>query len=311
MRRSRIELWIVASALAVAGCQDWNRHSTPPTDLSAPPAAVQARLKQENTDVPGQVEDMLRSRRAYLEQLTRLEKLYLEIGDLNRANWARRQRERTEIVDVYPYLSEEPVEAKVTVAPEQVIPEADALFEKAKAKLNEVRGKPLIGFMDVNREKSREALNLFKELINKYPKSDKVDDAAFYCGEIYKEYLRKEDPDDELSIKYYRWAVQLDPKTPHAARFQWAVVEDFRRHDRKAAIELYRQVLEHEPHNLSNQRFAASRIEQLTDEEGSHLRPREEKEPGGGELRPAGAAPAALAQPMSGEKAKEPGPEKP
>jgi tetratricopeptide (TPR) repeat protein len=291
-------------AILATGCQDWNRRSMPPTDLGEPPEKVQERLKSEDADVAGSVEDMLRSRVAYLEQLKRLEKLYLELGDLSRANWARRQRERTEAVELYPYLSNRPSQSTPEVSPEEKIPEADALYEKAKAKLNEVRGVPLAGFLEPNREKARQALAMFQELLRKYPKSDKVDDAAFYCGEIYKEYLRKEDPDDELSIKYYEWAWELDPKTPHAARFQCAVVEDFRRHNRKRALELYREVLIDEADlHPSNCRFAASRIEQLTDEEGSHLRPREEKEPSGGELRteipvsPATAGPAALPKP--------------
>lgn len=307
--RSPMMLHVAAAAalLCLGGCQDWNRRTPPPTDLSEPPDQVAKRLKESGVDMPGSVEDMLRARKAYLEQLRRLEKLYLEIGDVNRANWARRQRERTEAVEVYPYLSEKPTEASVEVAPETSIPEADALFNQAKAKLDSVRGKPLLGFLDTSRERAREALAMFQKLLREYPKSDKVDDAAFYCGEIYKEYLRKEDPDDELSIKYYQWAWELDPKTPHAARFQCAVVEDFRRHNRKRAIELYNEVLLNETHNQSNLRFAASRIEQLTDEEGSHLRPRPEREPLAGELKAdrerISASPAAQPLPAGDEPA--------
>ncbi len=283
--RRRILTTGCIAAAAWTGCQDWNRRSVPPTDLSQPPEVVQSRLTSDGVDPAGAVEEMHRARQGYIDVLWRLEKLYLELGDVNRANWARAQRERTEAVTLYPYLSEQPGEARVDVAPEISIPEADALYDRALAKLNEIRGLPLVGFLEGARARAREALEMFQELLRKHPKSDKVDDAAFFCGEIYKEYLRKDDPDDELSIKYYRWAVQLDPGTPHAARFQWAVVEDFRRHNRKEALELYHRVLTEETHNASNLRFAASRIEQLTDEEGSHLRPRPEQEPGGGELR--------------------------
>lgn len=308
MKRMRVAALVLSAG--AAGCQDWDRHTRAPTDLSQPPDKVAKRLKDEGADVASTVEDMMRSRKAYLEQLARMEKLYLEIGDLDKANWARRQRERTEMVEVYPYLSERPLIATVEVAPEKSIPEADALYDKAKAKLNEVRGLPLTGFLEANRVKAREAQAMFQDLIRKYPKSDKVDDAAFYIAEIYKEYLRKEDPDDALSIRYYQWAWELDPKTPHAARFQCAVVEDFRRHNRKRALELYREVLDVETISQSNLRFSASRIEQLTDEEGSHLRPREEREPSGGELRTEAdqmdanakaPAPAASAKPGSGD----------
>lgn len=299
MNATRRRMWIAAGLLLLAGCQDWNRKSSPPTDLSQPPEKVREKLAAESPDLPGIVEDMHRSRKAYLEQLTRLEKLYLEMGDVSRANWARRQRERTENIEVYPYLGEDPPEASPKVSPQERNPKADAMFDEAKGRLDSVRGVPMAGFLNGNREKARQALLLFKELIRKYPTSDKVDDAAFYIAEIYKEYLRKEDPDDELSIKYYQWAVELDPKTPHAARFQCAAVEDFRRHNRKRALELYREVLEHETLNMSNLRFAASRIEQLTDEEGSHLRPREVREPRRGSLRDEPAASALPARERS------------
>src|SRR6185436_20706918 len=65
----------------------------------------------------------------------------------------------------------------------------------------------------------------------------------------------------------------LDPQTPHPARFQCAVVYDFRKHDRSRAIELYHNVMENETNNSSNVRFSATRVEQLTDEEHSHVRP--------------------------------------
>jgi hypothetical protein len=117
-----------------------------------------------------------------------------------------------------------------------------------------------------------------------------VDDCAFYCGEIYKEYLRDDDPDNELAVRYYKWAFALDPQTPHNARFQCAIVHDFRRHDRVRALELYHQVLDTEENgSLSNMRFAATRIEQLTDDEFSHLRPRL----GGPFVTPASATTAA------------------
>jgi tetratricopeptide (TPR) repeat protein len=273
---------------------------------SMTPVSSGTEATSDHVDVSARVEEMLRARAVYLEQLKRLEDALLTIGDVTRANWARRQRTLTERVEVYPYISEFPVEASVIVAPEESIPEADALFESALARLNEIRGVPLVGFLDVNRKKAAEALEMFKQLLREYPKSDKVDDAAFYCGEIYKEYLRHDDPDDELSIKYYEWAWTLDPQTPHAARFQCAVVEDFRRHNRKRALELYQRVLQEETHNISNLRFAATRIEQLTDEEGSHLRPRLEQEPGAGALRttaeyPASRSPVANRVPQSSE----------
>jgi tetratricopeptide (TPR) repeat protein len=232
---------------------------------------------------PDQVENMLATRETllsvrgqYFQQLADLEQAYLLDGDTVKANWARRQRERLEQVDVsaYPYLSAAPPEHRDDIAPEMSIAEADSIYIHALAIFKEVQGIPAVGFLEHNKRKVREALGLFQRVLAEYPTSDKVDDCAFYCGEIYKEYLRDDDPDNELAIRYYQWAFALDPQTPHAARFQCAVAYDFRRHDRARALELYHQVLQtEEDANISNMRFAATRIEQLTDDEFSHLRP--------------------------------------
>jgi tetratricopeptide (TPR) repeat protein len=223
---------------------------------------------------PDLVEDMMARRQAYLEQLVAMERAYLKAGDTSKANWARRQRDLTTKVAVYPYLTTTPAEERAEVTPREKIAAADTLYDQAVAIRTEVGAVPLAGGLPGNQKRAREAMEIFKRILRDYPTSDKVDDSAFYCGEIYKEYLREDDPDDELAMRYYRWALSLDPHTPHPVRFQLAVVLDFRRHDRTKALELYHQVIDiEEDGNRSNQRFAASRIEQLSDEDFSHLRP--------------------------------------
>lgn len=268
---------LIVSVSALSGCEGVGRKhdprvleiTPPPSDRDSSPDG--ARL----ANFPDLVEEMVVTREKYIQQLVQIERAYLLAGDLERANWARRQRTTTESVN-YPYLAAGATEQRVQVAPEQSIPEADAVYNEALGLLNQVRGVPFAGHLKANKDKARKALDLFKKVLDEYPKSDKVDDCAFYCGEIYKEYLREDDPDDELSVRYYQWAVALDPQTPHAARFQCAVVYDFRRHDRTKALELYHQVLDSdENQNESNARFSATRIEQLTDETRSHLAPEE------------------------------------
>jgi tetratricopeptide (TPR) repeat protein len=277
----------VALLAGLFGCQGMFSRTDPQVrDVQLPSDDVALGFSgssPEPASFPDLVEQMLATRETllsvrgqYFEELAELERSYLLDGDTVKANWARRQRERLEQVDVtaYPYLTAAPPEHRVEVAPEHLIAEADEIYTQALALLNEVRGIPAIGFLEHNKRKAREALGLFQLVLAEYPTSDKVDDCAFYCGEIYKEYLRDDDPDNELAIRYYTWAFTLDPQTPHAARFQCAVAYDFRRHDRARALELYHEVLQsEEDSNLSNMRFAATRIEQLTDDEFSHLRP--------------------------------------
>jgi tetratricopeptide (TPR) repeat protein len=272
-------LAIAVLAAMLVGCEGFSRkHDKRVVDIQPPPedAPLVAEEPVELANFPDLVEGMMATREEYIRQLIELERAYLAAGDTVKGNWARRQRELTEAVEVYPYLMAGTLEHQREVSPEQQIPEADSLYQEALTLLNEVRGIPLAGHLSSNKKRVTQSLDLFRRVLREYPKSDKVDDCAFYCAEIYKEYLRDDDPDNELAIRYYRWAVALDPDTPHSPRFQCAVVYDFRRHDRTRALELYHQVLEtEEDGNESNMRFAATRIEQLTDETRSHLRPQE------------------------------------
>ncbi len=258
-----------------AGCEGiTRRHDDRVAEINPPPEEFHAVSREDLPNFPDLVEDMLAGRRAFIQQLIALERAYLLAGNTTKANWARRQRELTEAIDLYPYLTDTAPEHTLAIAPEEQIPEADAVYAEAVELLDSFQGIPFTGFLEANHDQARQALIMFKRVLVEYPKSDKVDDCAYYCGEIYKEYLRDDDPDNELAVRYFRWAIALDPQTPHPARFDCAVVYDFRLHIRDKALELYHQVLEtNEAGNESNQRFAATRIEQLTDDDTSHLRP--------------------------------------
>ncbi len=287
-------LFLFGLAVAAGGCEGIDRkHDYAVADIT-PPAEDEERPRG-SSHVAGfadMVEQMMATRQDFLTEVKSLQRAYLEAGDTVKANWCRRLAWQLEQVLDYPFLSAAPVEHRVEVMPEQSIPAADKMFTEAEAIYNQVSAIPLAGALEHNKEKARQALGMFKTILKDYPKSDKVDDCAFYCGEIYKEYLREEDPDDELSVRYYQWATALDPNTPHPARFQCAVVYDFRRHDRARAIELYHQVLDSEEAGYaSNVRFSATRIEQLTDEESSHIRPDEPKSAVAGEPRSADDTP--------------------
>lgn len=295
---------IAFAALLTVGCEGISRkHDARVADISPPPQDYSATGQPAISlaDLPDKVEGMMAARNHYIESLIALERDYLNAGDTVRANWARRQRELTEKVEVYPYLTsevQEQTDPTLAVSPEKSIPEADALYDEALKLYNTFVGIPFIGFTKLNKEEPRQAAEMFKRVIRDYPKSDKVDDCAFYIGEIYKEFLRHDDPDNELAIRWFKWAVALDPKTPHPARFNCAVVYDFRLHNRAKAIELYHQVLEtEEAGNESNQRFSATRIEQLANDDDSHLRPREPNIAGTPRSQPPRADRSAPAQP--------------
>ena len=133
-----------------------------------------------------------------------------------------------------------------------------------------------------NQETMKLALAKFKELVDRYPTSDKIDDAAFFIGEIHKEYL--EEKDNIIAVEWYKRAIQWTPNTPHPVRFQLAALYDGRLHEREEALYWYQQVLEHEPDlERSNTMWASNRIRQLTAEKTRHAPGDIVPEPSGGQ----------------------------
>ncbi|MCA9254684.1 MAG: hypothetical protein KDA33_03560, partial [Phycisphaerales bacterium] len=208
-----LAIFIGLAHVALFGCEGSTRHHdkrvtdiTPPEDDYNPD-----RPRAELPVVADGVEDMMAARQAYIESLIELERVYLESGNTEKANWARRQREQTEKIEVYPYLSEDPPEKSSAVMPIESIPEADTLYDEAYALYDTFVGVPFIGFTKLNTKDARTAVDKFRTLLREYPTSDKVDDAAYYCGVIYKEFLREDDPDNQLALRYFKWAIELDP----------------------------------------------------------------------------------------------------
>lgn len=278
MRSTRISVAFFAclAATILTGCEGYDRTTPAPTDVTAPAKEVRQRHRSESINMADELERMMELRQQYLDHLARLEKLYLEEGDMARSSWARRQRDETSTVTIYPYAGDKVPEQTSLVRPEQAIPEADALYRDAERQILAFRLVPLAGTLDINKNEARAAIKKLRKLLTQYPRSDKVDDAAYWIGECYKEYLREEDPDNKLALRYYRWAIELDPRTPHPARFQSAVVYDYRLHDRKRSLEWYERVVaDSEAYHATNIPFAKDRIAELTNDERSKFRPLE------------------------------------
>lgn len=206
-------------------------------------------------------EEVVTHRDAYVSSLRSLRDAYAAGGNTARREQAAAELAGLEKVQQFHYMLDAevpPVDLKPTLS----IPEADRHYDRA-VKLMKQGGSGIPGLY--RQEKMLEALNAFKSLINQYPTSDKIDDAAFYAGEIHKEYF----PEQELiAVRWYERSMQWNPKTPHPVRFQAAVIYDYRLHDRARALELYHGVLEEEKDiDLSNTRFSSRRIDELMREQ--------------------------------------------
>jgi len=225
-----------------------------PAAAGLPPSAALAVVERQEVDL---VENVLAHRAQYHQGLEELRDYYHEHGNAAKQSWADFELAGIRKVKAFRYL----VDAEIPsdqLRPTDRIPEADVFYERGRDLLRKGGG----GIPIFYREKTMiEAADVFQQLVERYPTSDKIDDAAFYLGEIHKEYLPNQEP---IAVQWYERAWTWDPQTPHAARFQAAVVYDYRLHDRDRALELYHSVLKNETGNHTNVRFATRRIHELT-----------------------------------------------
>jgi len=204
------------------------------------------------------VEYVLGARTAYLNAMRSLLGFYRDkAGDLYKAQRVSNVLDRFDPIRTYKYFLEAEMPA-ATHRPVQVVPEADKMYAQA-IKLHK-RGKGILGPLTTNYEKERQALMLLLNLVNRYPQSTKIALAGFYIGEIYKEYFNE----NIRAVAWYVRAVQWDANLTKPARFQAAAVQDYRLYNKAKAIELYRQVIQHEQFNAGNVQWAHNRIRKLT-----------------------------------------------
>ncbi len=203
------------------------------------------------------VESLVGHRNEYHRTLASLGRLYAERGNEPKRRMVEDERAGLDRVLTFKYMLDAEIPPASLTSTEQ-IDEADRLY---------IRGYDLLrrgghGIPALYREELMiKALKTFKTLIEQYPTSDKIDDAAFYCGEIHSGYL----PDQELiAVRWYERAWQWDPQTPHPARFRAARLYDLRLQDRARALELYHAVTHHEAMNTAHVRVATGRIQQLS-----------------------------------------------
>jgi len=212
-----------------------------------------------NADEHLLVEYAVSARKAYLKSVRDLAGFYH--GSAPNSYKARRVAnilERFDPIRTYMYLLDAEV-PPANLHPVEVIPEAEKLYAEG-IKLYEDGKGILHVFMTTDYRKQRQALGKLLQLVRSYPRSTKIALAAYYIGEIYKEYFNE----NLRAVYWYERAFGWDPNLTKPARFQAATVHDYRLFNRAKAVELYRQTIIHEQFNASNVQFAHRRIRELT-----------------------------------------------
>ncbi|MHC4442709.1 MAG: tetratricopeptide repeat protein [Planctomycetota bacterium] len=234
--------------------------SAPLTSLENPAGVDLPNIPVADRTEVDLVEDMMLHRAMYARYLRVLVNYYAEHGYEYKAIWARNELYDLAKVKPYSYI----LDAEVPMAdlsPAESVAEADKLFEEGRA-LMKKGGDGIPVFY--NQDTMKLALTKFKQLIDNYPASDKIDDAAFYIAEIHKEYF--EEKDNLIALRWYQRAIDWNSELPYPARFQMAAVYDYRLKDHEKALEMYQEVVDHEQFNKSNVVWAKARINDLTAE---------------------------------------------
>jgi len=200
------------------------------------------------------VENLAASRDAYRQALIGLLDHYSSIGNATKLQWAQTELKTFDQMVRYQYL--QPAEwVPENLAATDSIEEADTLYGEAKELYNESGGMIIVA----NKAKLRQALGLFNQLIQQYPSSDKIDDAAYKAGRIY-EYLKNY----ELAAVYYQRTFQWNEATTYPARFRAAKVMDQKLRMRKEALALYQLAIIKEARYSDNVEFSKERITALS-----------------------------------------------
>lgn len=250
------------SFLFLAGCVANKPKQEPPPIPDGPvtslesPEHVQLKELPAGAGEPDLVELVVYYRSMYARSLRGLRDHYREKGEHTKAIWAENELRQVWQIKPYSYIMDVEVPSATQPA-EESVEGADELYNQGVRLLqqaSETKAKE-------NRELLSRALASFKQLVQKYPTSDKVDKASYYVGMIHYHYF----PDDaQIALAWYKRAYTLNPKIMMPARYESARIYDDRLKDRSMALEMYREVLKHEKFNKANYDYATNRVVALT-----------------------------------------------
>jgi tetratricopeptide (TPR) repeat protein len=220
-------------------------------------------------------EDLAAKRLAYHRQLEKIQSFYEQSGNQMKIEWVQRELKALDSIPRYQYILQAEVAGDKLKAKDS-IPKADILYKEALDIYNKtdvIFPIPLPVKHDelalthptihVSKKKMQLALNKCNELIQEYPTSNKISDAAYLAGEIH-EYFG----DYSIALLYYKRAVQWNANTPHPACYRAARILDYKLTDRGQALQLYREALDKES-DMINVADVQQRIVDLAPEPNS------------------------------------------
>lgn len=222
-------------------------------DNSAPPTP-----KGSPTDKPGGevelVEAVIKARKDYWASLDKLRQHYLATNEVERARWVEDELKSYHRMMKYSYRLDVKDVPPPTLQPKQNLIEANNLFRRAVEYMNKGTGDEAI-------DNQRRAEILFQAILEKYPESDKIAEAAYHLGELYEAY--KPRPQYERAAAYYERSFQWNKASATDARLRAAKIYDRQLKMQDKAKELYKAVMNHDT-NPARVEEAEQRLKELS-----------------------------------------------
>jgi TolA-binding protein len=228
-----------------------------PTEVQKEIAEAQVEPQTE-TDLTGMgevglVEEVARTRKAYARALDSLKNYYRGRGNSTKTEWIESEIDAFNKVPRTQYLAVAEL-AGPNLRPTRRVEAADQLYKEG------MNYKEYPALPPGKKDYLKVALQKFQTIIEKYPDSDKIADAAFRMGEIYGGWYFQ---DWGRAVQSYERCWQWDPKTPYPALLNAAKIYDEKLKNRLKAVELYNRVIAQSP-DENMRKEAADRIKAIT-----------------------------------------------
>ena len=199
------------------------------------------------------VEDLVTDRQVYRRTLDKLLGLFHQARDVRR--WSRTKRELKGLISVNKYLYlRKAATPGHNLKPQNRIKAAEDLFAEG------TRLKTRAGTTGLYRYRIQTAMETFRKLINDYPTSDRIDDAAFAIGELCYDNLK----DYERAVRWYECVLAWDPGTQLPANYRIAKIYDKRLNNKLTALHYYQQAQQTAAHDTPERKDIDRRIRVLS-----------------------------------------------
>lgn len=183
------------------------------------------------------VEAVLKARKDYWTALDKLRQHYVSTNDIEKQRWVEDELRTYHRMMKYSYRLDVKDVPPPTLQPTKNVTEANALFRRAMEFKGRATG-------DQGIDNQRRAEILLQAILEKYPESDKIAEAAYHLGEIYEQYRPR--PQYERAAAYFERSFQWNKASATDARLRAARLYDYNLRMLGRAKELYRAVLNHD-----------------------------------------------------------------